>query len=201
MRITHSKVAVEDVDKPNCEDWNADHVISEVEEASGWQLVEEKEVPAESTTTTFTGLNGDADGKYKLEYELDIVSGGFERFLKMQPNNDTVAGYRNAVHSFSYAGGSPGHTSLIAKGGHVFLLGSTWSDANTKIEGEAIIRAVSGKRRKMEVKVSQSYDDNNFGEDNVLTYWLDTSSNITNLVLLLSGGTFSGNIKLYKWIE
>lgn len=63
----------------------------EEKEYDGWKLVEEKSVPEESTSVTFSDLDGDSDIEYKVEFFLNIdTDGAANRLLSVKPNNLTT---------------------------------------------------------------------------------------------------------------
>jgi len=189
MPINHAKEASVD-NKFGIADLNADHKITNM---LGYELVEEKDLPAGTTTCTFSNLDGDSDVEYLLEGDISIIANGADRLIYLYPNN-VSSGFSGSRHHI-YQSGSIGYESLST----FYVVANGWnSDSNNHFDCK--ILAKTGVMRLFKSETIDAIPNHNGGQT-INCVWSDTITNITSLVLLItSGGSFSGKIRLWKRI-
>lgn len=166
----------------------------------GLSLVETKLVTA-SSSTTFSGLDGDTDALYVLQGDLLIGAGGATPIRILVNGDTTVANYTStAAAAFSTAGG-PVTTNVTATpwnlAGTTFFAGSTVAFS---IEiNAARTSGVTPLARTMQGSVVERNAGNCFRYLPAAAY-VSGASNLTSLVIDDAGGAsdFSGRISLYK---
>ena len=144
---------------------------------------------------TFNDLNGDVDGRYILEF-TGITSRNFGKII-VKPNNIgtsqlTIIGYWfiNDINK----GRDPG-----------FILGGTEDVSASQLHAKGILYAKTGKNRIME-SLYGNYGSQNIAplQASALAQWLDTTTNITSLVITTNdptNQTITGDLSLYKIVE
>jgi len=179
-----------DLIKPQAH-WNAKHKIKNL---LGYELVKEKDLPAGTTTYTFDDLDGDTDLEYLFEFDLDIVGSGFTGIV-VRPNNITTQ--QGGMSSYAYNGGVGRDASYTW-----IPLGWYFYAENHRMIGTNKIYAKTGVARVFRVEnCVPNNGSGHYGLQNIVLWWNDTTTNITSLVVVCrSGGSFSGNIKLWKKI-
>jgi hypothetical protein len=194
MPINHPEIPEgELIDGDN---YRENHVITNL---LGYELIEEKTLPAGTTTCTFSNLNGDEDVKYFITGEINIVSNGADRYLTLQPNGITT-NQTNKYHS-SYKDTTAYLEHLVDRGGAVlFLTQSGWSSNSFNIfSAEFYVK--TGHIRLLKTSSSVFVSTTQFMVQTVDSYWDNSITNIESLTLsLTSGGSMSGTIKLWKVI-
>lgn len=144
---------------------------------------------------TFNDLNGDVDGRYIIEF-TGTTSGNYGKII-VKPNNIgtsqlTIVGYWfiNDMNKGRNTG---------------FLLGTTEDVSTSQLHAKATLYAKTGKNRFMESLFG------NYGSQSILpiqksalAQWLDTTTNITSLVITTTeptNQTITGDLSLYKIVE
>jgi hypothetical protein len=187
--ITHKKVSSE-VSPVNCGDWNANHDIKNL---MGYILVEERGLPAGTTTTTFSNLDGDTDEEYLLEYIVTINCTDTDGVIFVRPNN-LNSGYNCMGERWWDTTGDPVKwTTYFAFSRHG-LTGQTLYQS-----GKCILQVKSGM-----VRFFKGRSICNGPTETLMTLsggiLANTTDNITNLVVGFDKGSFSGTIRLWKRI-
>lgn len=187
--ITHKKVASE-VNPVNCGDWNNNHDIVNL---SGYVLVEEKILPAGSTILTFSGLDGDTDEEYLIEYDLNSGDG---KSQLLYPNNDTGANYAGMV-SYGWRGGVGAGNLTVPQ------IDFFENQATTSCKGICIVNTKSGKYRLINCNyvIYGPYSSLPVEQHRIIQ-WKNTIDNITSIVIAHQDADhgFSGTIRLWKRI-
>jgi hypothetical protein len=179
-----------DLIKPQAH-WNAKHKIKNL---LGYELVEEKDLPAGTTTYTFDELDGDTDLEYKFEYDLDVIGSGFGGIV-IKPNNITDDQGGTGFYVYNGGHGEDNTFTLLPLGWYFY------SEDHSEY-GELQIFAKTGRYRRFRGAANVPINANNhYGFYQLLHWWKNTADNITNIVVACrTGGSFSGNIKLWKKI-
>lgn len=196
MPIKHNMVAGEG---PLVDDvaWNDGHIIDGISEGSKIRLpvlIEEKTIPAGTTSVTFSNLNGDVDGEYLIEGNVILVPTGSDNVINLQPNGDTGANYVGVC----IAGLST--TTLGSSSTSALRLVQSNNVATSYGKFSARIYPVTGILRKFESIGSSQLSGRALSHVSS-GHWTNTASNITSLVCIVSNGSFSGTIKLYKMVD
>jgi len=187
--ITHKKVSSE-VSPVNCGDWNANHDIKNL---MGYILVEEKNLPAGTTTCTFDGLDGDVDEEYIIEGQITTAN-ALNPEISMRINNDSGNNYIRTGFYQDDAQFNGEHITTSS-----FRLSIVPTTSITHQVFTAKILARTGFMRCIDLK---SVGDNTSTTKRMsinLGKWTNTVDNITSITCLCST-TFSGTIRLWKRI-
>lgn len=154
--------------------------------------VETKELTADATSVVFTGLDGDADGTYELEFFLPAP--GVTTLFELLPNGLAT----NLSVAFGYAGTSMGDGTTTN--------GRLASPTGTRIAyGRARIRAKSGQVRMADISFAEM--DPAAGNDfhfHAGWLWDETATVISSLEIRadVAGGIKAGAVfRLYKVAE
>lgn len=160
----------------------------------GYELVEEKNLPAGTTACVFDGLNGDVDEKYLLEIEIVVavtggnsalrihvngISGGYDsEVIRWIGTNAEINNFKNSM-AITWHGLNgqtliqKGRVEIFAKTGtERFYLGDIVSKSPTET-----VRGLCGGS------------------------WNETITNINSLNISHAFGSFSGTIRLWKKIQ
>ena len=155
-------------------------------------LVDTKTVTNQSSIV-FSGLNGDVDNEYKLEFVTDFDTNGSSRYLNIAMNNATISikGWNEYTTTLSYMSNDIGNTAGVNanKTGGIdgFIeLKELNRTQNARFNGSFLITRVSG------TDIPASYGGGIFGS---------LVDNVTSITLSTTAGTFSGTIKLYKIVD
>lgn len=195
MPIKHNLVAGEG---PLVDDvaWNDGHIIDGISEGSKIRLpvlIEEKTIPAGTTSVTFSGLDGDSDLEYFIQYELYIPDTA-DKIMSLKPNN--VATNQKSARFGNWTG-SVGQNNYT----YLWFTGNGWNKAGY-CKGYYYLKAKTGTYRWYHGKDTWTASDfSNWVLQEVSGWWSDTSSNITSLVVAIDSGSFSGTMKLYKMVD
>ncbi len=196
MRIVHH-TKYTDTPLP-CTAWNEEHDVSMV---GFWKLIEKRTVPSGTVTTTFTGLDGDSDKKYLIEFELDCVRGSNAGVLHIRPNGDSGNNYKWVHHIFA----TWAHGSYIDWQVAVMGIGITTEETNDFVRGRSIFYAErNAARTRKRYCTGMEIDfrsDTRLGRRDCVAWWTNTTDNITSLEIRVTNGSFSGTFWLYKWVE
>jgi len=157
-------------------------------------LIESKTV-TNVNSVTFTGLNGDVDGEYIFESNIDITGNGHDTWVYLQPNGLGNDGLGVTFIFGAESGVGYSNESFIA------INSNSWA-----LDGKSIssgkFYAKSGTKRIMTcTKIFFSNDNSRKHTIDFLGYWLDTTTNITSFLLTMPYGTMTGTIKLYKMVD
>lgn len=190
MTIKHLKEPTE-TDKVGKEDWESDHKITNL---YGWELVEEKTLSAGTTTCTFSGLNGDVDGEYLLEYDI-LISGGGDYPVHLRFNSDDGANYWSTVLQYYASTGSITNFAYLRSGA------PGWNEIS-RVHSKIYIHPTTGIKRRIrgEFEMLPASTDN-MAWNQVWGYWKNTVDNITQIRLIPITATISGVARLYKKIS
>ncbi len=164
----------------------------------GWKLVETKTF-TDSSTVTFSGLDGDEDIAYKFIMQAVMSKpAGADPYIQVRMNGDAGNNYYEAI---VYAGSQWGVTRITnVLDGIIFFYGA--STVHWEIMGEATlyVKTENSLARKM---VHQSYGLQQEAAHEIICLdgggaWTNTADNVTDLTILNSDGTCTGTIRLYK---
>ncbi len=159
----------------------------------GYELVEEKNLPAGTTTYTFDGLDGDVDEEYLIEFNITSTITKQDKVLGILPNGITTNLVTNIFRNWEGGQGSLSVNTLLGVINHGEV-------GNTLYQiGEMKLFAKTGKPRLGYSRVVS------LGPSNVMNgmssfRWKDSVTKITNLVFVHEGGSFSGTVRLWKKI-
>lgn len=187
-----SQVADEETEgliKPQAH-WNAKHKPYKL---LGYELVEEKSVPAGSTQIVFTSLNGDEDEEYLLEGFIVLTSNASS--LCLYPNSDTAANYVGVV----FYGLNPSSTG--ASNTNTLRLGQINNTVITQLRFTASFYPKSGFLRQFESHCSHALAGRSLITHNA-GHWTNIVDTVNSLLIKLDGasGSFQGKIRLWKKI-
>jgi len=149
-----------------------------------WEKIAEVDVTTATSTVTFTGLNGNADKAYMLVMRMYNPAVGVSWYW-IRPNADSGANYN---YQYAYASGTT-ITVASATGltsGLCFPVG-----AGKTGTGVTVIVAPTGDERTF-----SSFG----GSSNITVFssteWINTTSNITSLVVVQPGGNIGAGSKI-----
>jgi hypothetical protein len=156
-------------------------------------LVEKREITANTTTTTFTGLNGNVDGIYLLKAFLisDPAEGGVTNYY-MNPNGlatNQVCEQKNLSTSYSHA--------ILGR----TIIGSNASTTNMSLSSVVIWARASGPGGTPLRRLFNA--DSQRGGSQLLwtSEWTDTSTILTSLEIeatVANGIRIGSTLALYK---
>lgn len=190
MQITHKKIPTT-LDKVGLNDWTDDHDISGLE---GWELIEQKNLDPGTTTTTFSGLDGNVDKEYLITYELYITATGDNRYIKVKPNNISTNQKTSRGYSFRFGASYQIHD-------HIWLTSNGWSKSGYCF-GRQRIRSSTGWMRVFQgVDSFTASDFSEYVNIYYTAWWKEMDTNITSLVVDITADSFKGKIRLYKKIN
>jgi hypothetical protein len=142
-------------------------------------------------TYEITGLNGNADNEYVLEFDLLNNYGGGDNNIYLLPNGvETPNGFSGYVGT---AGGNH-----IDHYGRITLLNGGW--ARGHIWGEIDIKAKSGKYRRFTFNYEQEIS---VGTEQIVYgsgIWKNDSDNLTSLKFM-TNGTLEGTVDIYRIVD
>lgn len=166
----------------------------------GITLVEHKTVTTNSTTVTFSGLDGNTDGIYRLVYKIKNASGATPNYFwhptGVATNLHSRKGYTNTTDgTFT----SNTHTDLILGFSNV---------NNTWLGGSIDIMA---RKNPNSVASPLTYNGTAFNYDGTVNWafflggeWTETSTNLTSLDVISASANGIGNgseLWLYKYAQ
>lgn len=159
----------------------------------GWELVERKTLAAGTTTVTFNNLNSSVDPVYLIRFDLALVASGADRFLTIRPNAITTNQRSILPTSYATSSDNNARTDLtIARSG--------WS-RDGHFYGQIEWNVKPGNSRIGRGQwVFLPTDNSNLQLGHSAIGWTDTSTNITYLDIVLSGGSISGIIEIYRLV-
>ncbi len=168
---------------------------------TGWELVEKKDITSDTTSITFSGLDGDTDEVYMfIMHEIPLSSAGTNYQIRMRPNGVTT-------QQQSFHIGNPSSSGL--------RIATNFTDLRWRIQYQRAVGVVvdttmwfnskSGSVRNMRVYTASSSTPKVFpagsGLEMSALSWEDTSTNITSIDIVASvaGGIGAGSTYcLYK---
>jgi len=187
MPVQHNHYA-DPTNKVGCDQWNEEHKIVNM---LGYELVEEKILPAGTTSCVFDGLNGDVDEEYLIVCDI-LIAGTSDRTMFVIP--DTGVGSEFVGYSHAAGGqvsvNGVGFPLVPPSGGRMYQY------------VELRIFAKSGKfRHSYGFRNGWATDGSWLMGEQIHGLWKNSTSLIGALTVGISiGGSFSGLIKLYKKI-
>ena len=161
-------------------------------------LIEKKTVPAETTEVTFSDLDGDTDKLYYITGDVLLDYPTSDIIMSLQPNSDDTRNHYQGVLLSWGTNQNPTKANLpsFEKG---FRLSQTKSRDTTTFFN-AYLYSKTGQNRRF-TSSACSYTSVEVIVHINANQWLNTDDNITELKILVTGGHFSGEIKLYKMFE
>lgn len=167
--------------------------------AYGLSLVERKVVSAQTTATTFTGLNGDVDRHYLLLFRANVDDG-----ISLYYQFNGAAGTDHDWNYILYTGAAVSHGAGSGDStGTLFAAGRSWGEAND-LFGFSVINAATGKTRSCNGLYSvQGATTTNRAGGVPMGFWRDTATNLTSLEISADGadGLNTGTFSLYRIID
>lgn len=161
-------------------------------------LIEKKTLPAGTTTTTFSNLNGDSDKLYYITGELSLVRPGTDVIISVQPNSDNTSSNYTGVLLTWARGQNATRANLPSIETGLRLCQTRIEDINNFFH--AYLYSKSGKNRKY-TSTPHGFGSSEVNAFIISSQWLNNSDNITNLKFVITSGSFSGEIKLYKMVD
>jgi hypothetical protein len=162
-----------------------------------WSLVETKTLTA-AASSTFAGLDGDADEIYWLEGELTLSAGGQ---IQIAPNAETGNVMAGSVFAITSSGAAPSHTpvtKLFVPGSDV-LAGISrvafWCRIDAESRGATLQQLLTTQAiTRFQGPISFSTLTESMGNS------LNVSpiANLTSILLQPTAGTMTGKVSLYK---
>jgi len=158
-------------------------------------------IPSGTTSLTINGLNGDADKKYLLMFygTLTVGTVGYDDFLLVQPNGLNISADHLATETL-YDGTSAATSAWhFSAAGFILTMVAWGQSVNTAAVG--ILHAATGYVRQWQClnhKHAPGKAANAHVVHNVGSFWSDTTTNITSLVLTRTAGTMAGTLALYR---
>lgn len=190
MPIQHEDNCVPDVNPLQCAYYNKDHKIVNM---LGYELVEEKELPAGTTTCTFNNLDGNEDEKYLIEFNGVIINTTPDNQIKILLNNIS-SNSKATVKRVTSAG------QLISSYAYMTLLQCGYSQ-NVTASFTAKFWSKTGRQRIIRSDFYYSPVD---GADVLMgsssSLFNDLVTNVTSIVISSLNNSFSGTIRLWKRI-
>lgn len=188
MSITHPKVA-SDINPVTCGDFNAEHVVKNL---YGYELVEEKNVSAGTTSVTFENLDGDLVKEYLLEYELSAIA-STSNFIGKLIFNDIDTDTYDCQEMYQVEGNSG-----TGRWNRLWPILSTYNENLLYSYGTFKVLAESGKYRLCDGRIVRK-STNHLCQSTLQGYWSNTVDNITKMSLIFAFGV-QGTIRLWKRI-
>lgn len=143
---------------------------------------------------TFTGLNGDFDQGYRLEFSVDLSAGAAS--LNFQMNADVGANYSN-YYAQSLNGGAWINNTSTAQTS-ALLAGSGGATGAMRYVGNATIDAKTGAPRLVEtVSAARGATAGNV-QQMINGLWANTASNLVSITVLAGSGTITGRFVLHR---
>lgn len=175
-------------------DWNDTHKISGGGTLRVPQLIEEKVVSAGSTSVTFSGLNGDVDGEYLLEYDI-LINGAGDYPVHLRFNSDDGANYSSNVLQYYASTGTITNFAYLRSGA------TGWNEIS-RVHSKIYIHPTTGIKRRIrgEFEIVPASTDN-MAWNQVWGYWKNTADNITQIRLIPITATISGVARLYRMVD
>jgi len=154
-------------------------------------LIESKDFVNQTTDYTFQNLNGDADSSYIIEFDY-IIAGTSDRSVALLPINANTANFNS---SFFRAQGTPNVAGLgfiLNPADYGYGRQWGWIEVRAKTGAYRVSNGFGWIARTTDSRLSSIIE----------TTWSDTTLNITGLTLKISsGGSITGNIKIYKIVN
>jgi len=145
-----------------------------------WERIDVKTWTAEIADKTFTNLDGDRDGQYKVVMSGDSNSNNWN----VRPNGDTTANYIEQKFS--------NNAATITSANNTGR--NSYNAACRELEVE--IQAVSGKKRLAITKGTRLGTSNQQRRQYQL--WPNTGDNITSILIGVTGSSTTGTATLYR---
>lgn len=163
-------------------DANGDFLFGE--SGSGWNLLETKNVASDVASITFSGLDGDTDRAYRLVYRVTTKGGNPE--ISLRPNGISTNQF-SVIHRASSSGSANVATrpelSLLQSAAvsvfPCFGIADFWAERF----------GTTGHRMFLSYQTVHCVALNNVAFRNVGGRWLDTTTNVTSLVVQATVGT------------
>jgi hypothetical protein len=159
----------------------------------GYEFVDEKNLPAETTSVIFDELDLETDGGYLIEFNVLISNPSFPYQLYLLPNNSS-SNLRSSIAYFYSSPGS-GTRSFTDK---VPLAHCNTPDNPLYIRGKCTVERLPNYYKSFmgESSVDSSREVNRC----VFSSLVSNAINLTSLTCTCTSGTFSGTIRLWKKI-
>lgn len=142
-----------------------------------WELLEHKELSADATTASFTGLDGNVDFVYRLQGRIKKDSGGGSLIYELRPNGVTSA--QTSLISAHLSGADVNTTAGatlplgLAATGDLFVQFDAIFYAAVTVQTVAFARALRSLSMAMSTTMNSAHT--------IFSMWNETSTNITSL--------------------
>ena len=140
----------------------------------GWEYVGKLDWSAEATEKSFTGLKGDTDEEYRIEWDTDYP-------MNMTVNNDSSSTYK-----LQRIWNSNGSIACSGSSINAYYVGGA--------QAEVILKAKTGRKRLATAITSKT---NNFQQDQLAGWYPNTVTEVTSLEITPTAST-TGTAKLYR---
>lgn len=160
----------------------------------GYELVEEKNLPAGTTTCTFDGLDGDVDEEYLIEFNVTCTIAIQDKSIGIFPNGVTTNLMSSIIRNWESGQDRRSINTSLCLIYHG-LVGDTLYQ-----NGEMKLFAKTGRPRLGYGRMASSAATGVMNATSSCR-WNDSETKITNLVFRHEGGSFSGTIRLWKKIR
>lgn len=173
--------------------WKA---VAEKTSYTTWVMIDEVTLGADAADITFSGLNGNADGEYRI---IGQIKTSAPATINLRPNNDQTN--NNYSQTWQYNS----NTSVIAglnfsNGFNIGYLNnpSYWTFC------DGVLQANSSRPRLLTI---ESIYNANLNDQNSMSSWLirsiwrNATDNITSLVITPTAGVFSAGTHVELWAK
>jgi len=172
--------------------WKA---VAEKTSYTTWVMIDEVTLAADAANITFSGLNGNADGEYKIigQFKCSATAN-----VLLRLNNDMTTNFYQ-YSTLSHSGSNPSGSTGFHNG---FYIGYATTNNWTICDG--VLQSHNSRPRILN---NQSLYDvvNGSGVNNLRVYfnslWRNTSDNITSLVITPNAGSLSAGTHVELWAK
>lgn len=161
-----------------------------------WVMIDEVTLAADAANITFSGLNGNSDGEYRIIGQFKCSASAT---ITLRPNNDQSANN----YFLSYLSNSGGNISGNYAQSNGFHIGSVnasffWTYC------DGVLQTNSSRPRLLTVESIFNVVPSNLGSSLSVLYrsvWNNTTDNITSLVITPSAGVLSAGTHVELWAK
>lgn len=162
------------------------------------ELLQRKALSA-ATSVTFSGLNGNFDERYLIEFRVDITAAA-DKFLLLRPNNDTGGNYKCLDQEMVESGTSPSTQTQSRDAKNALVLGHNGWSHNGWLWTMGELDAKAGKNRLFWARAMMLDTTDTTRMMHILYggVWKNTADNITSLVIDFESASLTGDARIYR---
>lgn len=170
--------------------------IEGIPSEKAWRLIAETDITTNTTSYTFSGLNGDTDVEYEVRARLvNAIAGNSDYYLIL--NGDNTGGNYGYLSTY---GANPQADSLddssFAWGG--LIICSAVNTGGTCLTKTSLY-AKSGYRRLGQVQFGSFNSTTSYMHATALVYWSNTGSNITTMTITGATNALGVGTNIQVW--